>query len=108
MTKPRGSFARSYIVLAGLVAAAAAELSGTVTYKTAAMGTPAPLSSALVSVYRTPTSNTTVTRTNSAGMYRFADLAAGQYVVFVEKDGRRLYQGRVTVGDQPKRFDIPL
>jgi hypothetical protein len=110
MPKPRNLFASFAIVLSSFFAATACagQLDGTITYRTAAMNAPAPLGSALVSVYRSPSSSAAVTRTNNAGAYRFSNLAAGQYVIFVEKDGRRIYQGRVTITDQNRRFDIQL
>lgn len=110
MPKSQNLFASVAVVLSSFFAATAcaAQLDGTITYRTAGMSAPAPLTSALVSVYRSQSSSTAITRTNGAGAYRFNNLAAGQYVVFVEKDGRRIYQGRVTVSDQNQRFDIQL
>ena len=86
-----------------LVATAqAASLGGTVSYRTS--GVP----SAVVSVYHTGTGRKAVTLTNSRGAYLFNNLPGGRYVVLVEKDGRRIYQGKVDVPEQAIRFDIRL
>ena len=87
--------------------ATAADLSGFVTYK-ASGSQPVALPSALVSVYQTSTGRKVVTRTNSEGMFVFKNLSAGMYVILVEKDGRRVYQGKVETRDQDTRFDIGL
>jgi hypothetical protein len=87
--------------------ATAADLSGFVTYK-ASGSQPVALPSALVSVYQTSTGRKVVTRTNSEGMFVFKNLSAGMYVILVEKDGRRVYQGKVEIRDQDTRFDIGL
>jgi hypothetical protein len=88
--------------------AAAADLSGTVTYKVPGMTRPAPLLAVLVSAYNPATARKSVTRTNEVGVYLFKSLPDGLYVIFVEKDGRRLYQGKVEVRDPATRFDIGL
>ena len=94
------------VVLA--VPASAASLGGTITYKTRSMAKPDALPSAIVSVYHTSSGRKTVTRTNSAGVYLFRSLPGGLYVILVEKDGKRVYQGKVEVRDQDARFDIGL
>lgn len=88
--------------------AAAADLSGTVTYKVPGMTRSDPLPSALVSAYNPAISRKTVTRTNNVGVYLFKTLPDGLYVIFVERDGRRLYQGKVEVREPTTRFDIGL
>ena len=88
--------------------AAAASLGGTVTYKARGMTKPDGLASAIVSVYHTGTGRKAVTRTNGAGTYLFRSLPGGLYVILVEKDGKRVYQGKVDVRDQDARFDIGL
>ena len=88
--------------------AAAASLGGTVTYKARGMTKPDGLASAIVSVYHTGTGRKAVTRTNGAGTYLFRSLPGGLYVILVEKDGKRVYQGKVEVRDQDARFDIGL
>ena len=82
--------------------AQAAGLAGTVTYGKS--GVP----SAVVSVYQSGTGRRAVTLTNSLGAYLFNNLPSGSYIVLVEKDGRRIYQGRVEVPTQSVRFDIRL
>jgi hypothetical protein len=82
--------------------AQAESLGGTVTYGTT--GVP----SAVVSAYETTTGRKAVTRTNSVGAYLFRNLPSGKYVVLVEKDGRRIYQGKVDVKEQATKFDIRL
>lgn len=93
-----------WVALTGVLAATAQaeSLEGTVTYGTS--GVP----SAVVSVYETATGRNSVTRTNSVGAYLFRNLPGGRYVVLVEKDGRRIYQGKVDVRGQATRFDIRL
>jgi Carboxypeptidase regulatory-like domain len=92
------------IVLTAILAATAqaASLAGTVTYGTG--GVP----SAVVNVYHTGTGRKAVTLTNSRGAYSFNNIPGGKYIVLVEKDGRRIYQGRVDVPEQATRFDIRL
>jgi hypothetical protein len=93
------------VVFAGM--SAAADLSGTVTYKTAGMARPEGLPSALVSVYETATQRKTVTRTNNLGAYLFRNLPGGSYLIVIEKDGRRVYQGKVVIPTN-RPFDIAL
>jgi len=90
------------------VTAAAADLNGTITYKTLKMAQPGPLSEALVSVYHIGTKSKTVTRTSSTGKYLFKNLPNGSYVILVEKDGQRVYQGKVDVSQGNRQFDIKL
>jgi hypothetical protein len=82
--------------------AQAAGLEGTVTY--GASGIPA----AQVSVYQTGTQRKSVTLTNSVGAYAFRNLPSGSYIILVEKDGRRIYQGRVAVPERVHQFNIRL
>ena len=82
--------------------AAAAGLQGKVTYQARA------LPSALVSVYQESNGSKSVTLSNSQGEYRFDKLQSGSYIVIVEKDGRRVYQGRTSVPENVARFDISL
>lgn len=88
------------------VEATAADLNGTITYKTSRMSQPAALAEALVSVYHIDSKRKTVTRTNSNGDYLFKNLIGGSYLIAVEKDGSRIYQGRVDVPRSGRRFDI--
>ncbi len=81
---------------------AAAGLEGKVTYRTSA------IPSAIVSVYQESSGRKAVTLSNSSGEYRFDNLPSGSYIVLVEKDGRRIYQGRTSVAGGLARFDIPL
>jgi hypothetical protein len=88
--------------------APAASLGGIVTYKTARMVKPAPLTEAMVSVYFTGTGAKAVTLSNAEGLYSLRNLAAGSYIVIVEKGGRRLYQGQVDIKEPGSKFDIRL
>ena len=100
---------RLLIVAAILILPApAANLGGTVTYKTAKMVKPAPLAEAMVSVYFTGTGAKAVTLSNAEGAYSLKNLAAGTYIVIVEKGGRRLYQGQVAIREPGSQFDIHL
>ena len=83
------------VVFAGVLSAA--DFGGTVTYKTSGMARPEVLPSALVSVYHTATQRKTVTRTNNVGSYLFRNLPSGTYIIVIEKDGRRVYQGKVEI-----------
>jgi Carboxypeptidase regulatory-like domain len=93
------------LLFAGMLSAA--DLSGTVTYKTSGMSRPEALPSALVSIYDTATQRKTVTRTNGVGAYLFRNLPGGSYIVVIEKDGRRVYQGKVVIPTN-RPFDIAL
>jgi hypothetical protein len=96
-------------LVAGLtISAAAASLTGTVTYKAQGTTKSDALPSVLVSVYNPATHRKTVTRTNNLGVYLFNDLPSGLYVLLVEKDGKRIYQGKIEVRDPATRFDIRL
>jgi len=86
--------------------AAAADLDGGVSYKAA--GTTRPLVAAVVSVFNAVTQRKTITKTNDAGRYLFKALGSGSYLILVEKDGRRVYQGKVEVREPQTRFDIQL
>jgi hypothetical protein len=88
--------------------AAAANLDGTITYGARGTTRPDPLVSALVSVYSPSTRQKMVTRTNDLGRYLYKSLPGGVYVILVEKDGRRVYQGKVEVREPETRFDIQL
>ena len=69
----------------------------------------APLAQALISAYHTGTRAKSVTRSSDRGVYLFKGLTAGTYIVIVEKNGRRLYQGRVEISEPGGRqFDIRL
>jgi carboxypeptidase family protein len=85
-----------------------ATLNGTVTYRTSGMPRAQGLSAALVTVYHTATGRRAITRSNATGSYMLKDIPAGLYVILVEKDGRRIYQGKVEVGEPGTRFDIGL
>lgn len=82
--------------------AQAASLGGTVTSNAAGV------QSAVVSVYELATKRKSVSMTNGSGAYLFNNLPSGDYVVLIEKDGRRIYQGKVKVPEQAMRFDVPL
>jgi hypothetical protein len=91
-----------------ILPAPAANLGGTVTYKTAKMVKSVPLSEAMVSVYFAGTGAKAVTLSNEQGAYSLKNLAAGTYIVIVEKGGRRLYQGQVDIREPGSQFDIRL
>jgi hypothetical protein len=97
------------LVFAAILAlpAPAANLGGTITYKTAQMVKPVPLEGAIVSVYFGNGAKA-VTISNDLGAFSFKSLAAGRYIVIVEKGGRRLYQGQVEVKEPGSQFDIRL
>ena len=82
------------VLMWGTIVAAAAELSGHVT----ARGTA--LSGAVVTanlIGPKGAAGMTVTRTDARGSYIFRGLANGNYILLVDYNGRRLYQGRVTL-----------
>lgn len=99
-----------FLILAAILIlpASAANLTGAITFKTAKMVKPAPLAEAMVSVYSTGTGAKAVTLSNEAGGYSFKNLAAGTYIVIVEKGGRRLYQGQAAIKEPVSQFDIRL
>jgi hypothetical protein len=88
--------------------AEAASLDGTITYIARGTTKSDPLASALVSIFNTDTRRKTVTRTNDLGKYLYKSLPSGVYVILVEKNGRRVYQGKVDVREPATRFDIQL
>jgi hypothetical protein len=88
--------------------AAAANLDGAVSYKAPGAAKPAPLVAVVISVFNSATQRKTITRTDDLGRYLFKSLASGAYLVLVEKDGRRIYQGKVEVREPATRFDIQL
>jgi Carboxypeptidase regulatory-like domain len=76
------------------IAAAAADLSGRVTARGNA------LSGAVVTanlIGAKGVAGVTVTRTDARGSYMFRGLANGNYILLVDYNGRRLYQGKVTL-----------
>jgi redox-regulated HSP33 family molecular chaperone len=89
---------RNWAFISGLLLsamlAAAADLSGRVTFRGA------PLASAVVTAnligQRGP-SAVTVTRTGARGEYILRDLRNGDYILLVDVNGRRVYQGRVAL-----------
>lgn len=93
-----------WAILTALLATTARSetLGGTVIYGTSAVP------SALVSLYETTSHRKVVTRTNSGGAFLFKELPAGSYVVLVEKDAKRIYQGKVDVRQDVTTFDIRL
>lgn len=85
------------------LATTAAVLEGRVTFRAQ------PIPAALVSFYREGNDGgKAVTITNNNGDYRFGNLAAGNYIVLVERQGRRIYQGRTTVTEDNVKLDIGL
>ena len=86
----------------------AANLDGVVTYRTSDMPRPQGLAGALITVYHTATGGRTITRSNNVGMYLLKNIPEGLYVIVVEKDGRRIYQGKVQIRGAETRFDIGL
>ena len=89
--------------LASAAPAAAATLSGAVTANGRAVD------SAVVSIYvDTQGDRKFVTITNASGAYRFTNVRNGVYIVIVEKDGRRIYQGPMNVQVEEARFDVKL
>jgi hypothetical protein len=110
------NYAKRILRISGFAAAlaalpiqvAAATLEGGVTYKAPGTGRPAPLVAAVVSVFNAATQRKTITKTNDGGRYVFQSLPNGSYLILVEKDGRRVYQGKVEVREAGTRFDIQL
>ena len=87
------------------VLASAANLSGRVTFRGA------PLAGAVVTANliaeRGPAA-VTVTRTGSRGEYALQGLRNGNYVLLVDMNGRRIYQGRVALTGPTLVKDITL
>jgi hypothetical protein len=84
----------------------AGELSGRVT------GGGRPISDAFVRLYQIDPSGGNwkgvfVTRTNQGGVYLLRGLPNAEYVILVEKDGRRLFQGKVRIFGSAQK-DIAL
>lgn len=96
------------LLLILVVPVAAANLNGTITYKPSGTAKDVPLGQAMVSVYNTSTRAKSVTLSSSQGVYQIRDLAAGSYIVIVEKSGRRVYQGRTEVREPATQFNVKL
>jgi hypothetical protein len=94
------------VLLSLALPAAAAHLGGKVTFRRA------PLPDAVVRAYQIDASSkvramVVATRTGADGSYRFPDLPHGQYILIVEKYGKRLYQGKAFVqADVEKNIDL--
>jgi len=89
---------RNLIFVSGLLlavtVAAAADLSGRVTVRGS------PLGGALVTanlIGQKGPAAVFVTRTDGRGEYIFRGIRNGDYILLVDLNGRRIYQGRVTV-----------
>jgi hypothetical protein len=67
-----------------------------------------PLEQATVTVYNAKTKAKAVTVSSDRGAYELRKLAAGSYIVLVEKNGRRLYQGRAEIREPSTQFNIRL
>lgn len=91
-----------------ILPASAANVGGIISYRISGIGTERPLEEALVTVYNVKTQAKAVTRSNNRGEYLITSLSSGDYIILVEKDGRRLYQGRVEVQTAETRRDIKL
>jgi len=102
------NYARFLLSISGCVAVMlvpvtqAASLEGVVTYRSSGV------SAAQVSLYQIGADRKSVTVTNGAGAYALKNLPSGSYIIFVEKDGRRIYQGRVEVPERANKFDVRL
>jgi hypothetical protein len=85
--------------------ASAADLAGRVTARGA------PLPGALVTANllgpRGPAA-VSVVRTDSGGVYVFRALRAGEYILLVDINGRRIYQGRITLTNSALVKNIAL
>lgn len=76
--------------------AAAADLSGRVTFRGR------PLAAAVVTanlIGAKGPASVAITRTDSRGRYALRGLPTGEYILFVDVEGRRVFQGRITVRD---------
>ena len=86
--------------------ACAAHLGGRVTFRQQ------PVPDAVVRVYQVNTTSmkrgmVVATHTGTDGVYEFRDLPHGQYIVIVEKYGKRLFQGKAFVQtDVEKNIDL--
>ena len=85
--------------------ATAADLSGRVTVHGA------PLPGALVTANLLGprgAAAVSVVRTDSGGVYVFRGLRDGEYILFVDLNGRRIYQGRITVANSALVKNVAL
>ncbi len=74
--------------------AATADLSGRVTFRGKPLGA-AVVTANLIGAKGSPSA--TITRTDSRGRYALRGLPNGDYILFVDVEGRRVFQGRVTL-----------
>jgi|SRR5271167_4951150 len=85
--------------------AAAADLSGRVTFRGA------PLAGAVVTanlVGKQGPASVTITRTDPQGGYALRGLTNGEYILLVDMDGRRVFQGRIVLTDSTLVKNIEL
>ena len=68
----------------------------------------AAMTSALVTIVNVERKQKIVTRTNELGGFRIRNVSPGVYVVLVEKEGRRLYQGKVEIKEPDTPFNVQL
>lgn len=85
------------VLLLSASLAAAADLSGRVTLRGAPLAG-AVVTADLIGATGHPAS-VTIARTDSHGRYVLRNLPSGNYIVLVDIEGRRVFQGRVTLGD---------
>ncbi len=92
-------------LLLAAVLAAAADLSGRVTFR----GSPlvgAVVTANLIGVNAPPT--VIVTRTDAHGDYLLRNLRSGEYILLVDMNGRRVYQGQIALADSTLVKNIDL
>ena len=85
--------------------AAAADLSGRITFRGQ------PLAGAVVTanlIGATGGGSATITRTDARGQYLLRGLRDGKYVMLVDLNGRRIYQGEIAVSGATFEKDIAL
>lgn len=93
------------VLLLTATLAAAADLSGCVTFR----GEPlagAVVTADLIGAHGAASVN--ITRTDSQGKYVLKGLPNGEYILLVDIEGRRVFQGRVTLGDPSLVKNIAL
>jgi hypothetical protein len=93
------------VLLLATTLAAAADLSGRVTFRGA------PLAGAVVTANLVATqspASVTITRTDPQGGYALRGLSNGEYILLVDMDGRRIFQGRIVLTDSTLVKNIEL
>ena len=95
------------VLLCTALLASAADLSGRVTFRGAPLAG-AVVTADLIDRQGKGPAAITVTRTGPGGEYALRGLRDGDYILLIQMNGRRIYQGRIVLNGQNLAKDIEL